>query len=406
MSPSCNFVRRWDKADYAGLAISLELMSWDSVFSDCADVNSLWDKFEMCVHSLIDAFVPGSIFNDKNRKRRLPNYVKNAFSRKRQLFDTMKKFPSAESKLTFKKWSHHCRLLLSEFQKQFESRFIDSPNSKSFFNYVNSKLSSKSRVYSIHTVNGLTDNDVDKCKAFNDYFSSVFIDDDKRPLDLPALNCGDMPDFFVTRSDIFKVLKSLSNKRSYGPDGIPCCFLKNLAAQLSVPLHKIFSVSLISGKLPDRWKLATVCPLYKGKGNRSLVENYRPISLTSVCCKSMERILKDRLVSHVIGQEIVSPDQHGFLKGKSTQTQLLECLNDWTSAIDQSGNIDAIYLDIKKAFDTVSHSKLVSVLANYGIKGNMLRWITDFLGNRWQRVRINGTHSSLASVLSGVPHSG
>mgnify|MGYP001548984872 CR=1 FL=1 len=395
---------QWDKADYVGFSIALECVPWETLLGS-RTINGMWTNFESCLLSLIDVFVPSTFVSVSggSRKPSLPNRLKNALNRKRQLFEAKKLDPSPENKLRLKKWSHNCRSLLSGFQKVNESRFIENPDRKQFFRYVNSKLRSRSSIDVIEQGSCTLVDDQAKCEAFNDYYSSVFIDDDGVCLDLPDLGIADLPEFLITRSVVSQTLNALANNTSFGPDEIPSCVLKNLAVQLSVPLQKIFNISLCLGKLPDKWKMATVCPLYKGKGSRSLLDNYRPISLTSVCCKSLERILKRKITSHVISMSIISDSQHGFLQNRSTQTQLLECLNDWTSALDERIGIDAIYLDIKKAFDTVSHKKLVAVLSNYGIRGNVLRWIIDFLSNRRQRVRINSSYSDFILVRSGVP---
>ncbi len=117
----------------------------------------------------------------------------------------------------------------------------------------------------------------------------------------------------------------------------------------------------------------------------------------------MERIIKKTLLNHLLNNDIISKHQHGFLSGRSTQTQLLECLNDWTKAIDQRKKVDAIYLDLSRAFDTVCHTKLQSKLISYGIQGNLLQWIINFLKDRKHCTVLNGTQSSWTSVTSGVP---
>ena len=173
--------------------------------------------------------------------------------------------------------------------------------------------------------------------------------------------------------------------------------------QLSNPLSKIFSDSLKSGKLPQQWKIGKVVPIYKGKGRKCEASNYRPISLTSICCKVFERIIRGTIVDHLDRNGLISKAQHGFLSGKSTQTQLLECINDWTKSIDRKHSIDVFYLDISKAFDTVSHPKLLKKLTSYGISGNLHKWISDFLSNRTQFVSVKNACSYNAKVDSGVP---
>ena len=126
-------------------------------------------------------------------------------------------------------------------------------------------------------------------------------------------------------------------------------------------------------------------------------DNYRPISLTSVACKLMERLIRDIIVDHMTQNDLFSPYQHGFI------TQLLEILDEITDALDQGFDIDIIYLDYTKAFDKIPHKRLLKKLWGYGIRGEIYSWIENFLSNRIQRVAVNGCFSSYENVTSGVP---
>ena len=117
----------------------------------------------------------------------------------------------------------------------------------------------------------------------------------------------------------------------------------------------------------------------------------------------MQKIIKGKLVTHLTDTDLLSPVQFEFTKGKSCQLQLLESLEDWTKSLNNGTDVDVIFYDFKKAFDTLSHSKLILELESYGIGGNILNWIKDFLTNRSQEVVINQVHFITQKVLSGVP---
>src|SRR5664279_2488391 len=155
------------------------------------------------------------------------------------------------------------------------------------------------------------------------------------------------------------------------------------------------------GRTPSCWAHAIVTPIYKG-GNASELSNYRPISLTSVACKIMERIIVADLLDYLRTNNAISNQQHGFLSGKSTSTNLLEALNDWTLAIKDKKAVTVAYIDYQKAFDAVSHSKLLIKLGAYGITGNVLKWIGCFLANRTQQTRVGSALSDIGSLISGV----
>ena len=117
----------------------------------------------------------------------------------------------------------------------------------------------------------------------------------------------------------------------------------------------------------------------------------------------MQKIIKEKLVAHLTDNDLLSPAQFGFTKGKSCQLQLLESLKDWTKSLDRDKDVDVIFYDFKKAFDTLSHSKLILKLESYSIRGNILYWIKDFNKQNSRGCVINQVHSSTQKVLSGVP---
>ena len=154
------------------------------------------------------------------------------------------------------------------------------------------------------------------------------------------------------------------------------------------------------GKLPKEWKLSNITPIPKS-GSSSNVTNYRPISLLSLVSKVLERCIYNRLIEH-IGEKLHHL-QFGFLKGKSTTSQLLQVLHDIGNKLDNKCQVDTLYLDFAKAFDKVNHELLLLKLKRFGISGNLLSWLRDYLSGRYQRVTVLGETSNRLSVLSGVP---
>jgi len=130
--------------------------------------------------------------------------------------------------------------------------------------------------------------------------------------------------------------------------------LSSCARAIAEPLSMIYCASYSSGVIPDDWKTATIAPIYKKKGWRSDPSNYRPVSLTSVPCKIMELIIKDNLLKFVEENEILTKHQHGFLRQRSCLTILLEALEAWTEALDNGLGINVLFLDYRKAFDSVT----------------------------------------------------
>ena len=240
----------------------------------------------------------------------------------------------------------------------------------------------------------------------NDYFASVFTADDgllpefvPRLSENKSLNCVLFP-----FDKVLKTLKSLPSKCSKTPDGFPAFFLKSLALAIAFPLSLLFEMSMSTGHIPLVWKTAFVCPVFK-KGSRKQPSNYRPtcISQTCILCKVMESIISSSMISFLRTHNLISQDQFGFLARRSACTQLLITLNNWTLNVDNGMKVDVVYTDIAKAFDTVSHSKLLLKVEAYGFKSNLLQWIRAFLNNRTQCVYVGLDVSSPKSITSGVP---
>jgi len=191
------------------------------------------------------------------------------------------------------------------------------------------------------------------------------------------------------------MLADLRADKSPGDDGIHPRVLKETSEVLALPLSILFQKSLDEGVVPSQWKDAVVTPIYK-KGARKQPANYRPVSLTSVLCKLLERIVVEHISAHLSRNDLRAAEQHGFTKGKSTTTNLLEALNVWTEALQHSIPVDVVFLDYAKAFDTVPHKRLIRQVQSFGIEGTILKWIEDFLDGRRQRVRVKGAVSEWA----------
>jgi hypothetical protein len=197
-------------------------------------------------------------------------------------------------------------------------------------------------------------------------------------------------------------IRKLKPESATGPDEIGPKLLQELVNELNLPLVLIFRSSLNTGEVPMEWKTANVTPIFK-KGTRSEPGNYRPVSLTSVCCKLLESILRDELMKHLTANCLLNPSQHGFMPGKSCTTNLLEFMEKMTSVIDAGQPFDVVFLDFAKAFDKVPRERLLEKLRAHGVRGRALNWIRNWLTGRKQRVVLNGKYSSWADVLSGVP---
>ena len=164
-------------------------------------------------------------------------------------------------------------------------------------------------------------------------------------------------------------------------------------------------MSIRQQAVPQAWKLANVVPIYKGTGSKLDVSNYRPISLTNVFCKLMEKLVRKSIVEHLEANNLISASQSDFRSGRSTLPQLLQSQCKLVDGFNNRSSIDGVYTytDLSKAFDSISHAKLLVKLYAYGISPYVCKWIESFLCNRRQRVIINDTASGWLDCTSGVP---
>ena len=198
------------------------------------------------------------------------------------------------------------------------------------------------------------------------------------------------------------MLLNLNESSSPGPDGIHPMFLKRCAEVLALPLTLIYRKVYDSGCLPNEWKVSRVAALYKC-GIRADPLNYRPVSLTSVCCKVMERLIVAHIGEYLDENCLLSDRQFGFRRGRSTEDQLLLTYGRISELVDAGRVVDMVYLDFSKAFDLVSHQVLLEKMICLGFNDGIVRWIEDFLIGRKMWVAAGGGVSRVVDVTSGVP---
>ena len=195
--------------------------------------------------------------------------------------------------------------------------------------------------------------DTSKAEVLNTFFSSVFANEDTTNIpDFEHLPYNtQLTELNIIQDDVRVQFKRLKKSKSPGPDGLHSCVLSELEEQLIEPFRQVFTKLMAEGEIPQDWKEGLVTPIFK-KGKHHIPGNYRPVSLTSITCKMMERLVKNAIMEHLTTNNLLSERQHGFILGRSCTTQLLATPDYWTSALEDHANLDAVYLDFAKAFDT------------------------------------------------------
>jgi hypothetical protein len=381
---------------------------WEEVFS--GSIEEDWQVFVEIYDKAVMECIPKRKRIKRKHKRWMTRKVKKLVANKRLLWKRYDATRNPALWEEYKKSRTTTKSAIKKAKTEFEEKLAANikEDSKSFFAYTREKQRTRTTVGPLARNDGtIVETDAEGANLLNDYFTSVFTEEDTTNLPTP-------PQFFTENDDealttvtftienIVKRMEGLKENKSCGPDNIHPKVLKECRKELGLPLKLLFTKSLGEGKPPSTWKTGTIVPLHKG-GTKDSPANYRPVSLTSVVCKIFESIMKEEIVRHLEQHNLILQTQHGFLKGRSCLTNLLTFLEDVTRSIDKGIPVDVIYLDFAKAFDKVPHQRLKHKLEAHGIRGQVKEWIGDWLHQREQRVILNGASSRTSRVLSGVP---
>lgn len=369
-----------------------------------------WDILSNNIEELVKEFVPYVRKNRSNKKKKPLWMSEKALAKvkkKRSAYQRYMQTREGTDYLLYAQARNQAKKACKNAVKALEIDIAKAAksNPKAFYAYAKSKMATREGVSELIDNDGKkATTDSEKADMLNEFFCSVFT---KENLD-SVPDCDEktlrteLREIEIDTSTVLKLLNELDVSKSAGPDNMHPRVLKELANVLAELLAIVFRASLTEGIVPYQWKQANVTPLFK-KGSKSNPGNYRPVSLTSIPCKLMEKIIRTSVFSHLAANSLLSDCQHGFVANRSCVTNLISVIDDWTDSLDDGVPIDAAYLDFAKAFDCVPHLRLLKKLEAYGIGGHLKNWIGDFLSDRKQRVKVNGSMSSWKDVTSGVP---
>ena len=415
------WIRKYGKADWA--KISSELETYKEHISNEAkkcNINSLWTKFKDKLISLLDKYIPKKKTTPIKKLPYITPEIEKLIRRRDRTYKKIKQNRNAFDRSTPTQIERENKLrnLRREIQRKMRQAYwkhidsIISPEEneenkfkgmKKFWQFIKANKKDQQGVATLKTTGKISTTPQDKANALNEQFRSVFNSQQQPPDNLLGPSTHPIaPDINITTQGITKLLQKLKPHKAAGPDDIPSRVLKELAPAIAPILQIIFQTSYTLGETPHDWKQANVVPAYK-KGATHDPANYRPISLTCICCKIMEHIIASNIMQHGRSNNIIYENQHGFLNRRSCETQLLEFQNDILRNLERNEQSDVLIMDFSKAFDKVSHPHLIRKLEFYGITGKTLKWITDFLSGRNQCVVVEGEKSGQLAVTSGVP---
>ena len=397
-----------NKADYEKMRKHFKNMNWSCL--ENMNIDDIWETIKNEIHASMELYVPKTHRKKKNRCS--PTWLEpgclKIIKRKHRLYKRFLASKAGRDYTNYIETRNRCKRMIKNAKREYEKEVANGSktNPKKFWRFVQGKLKTKSGISPLNSNGKTVVSDQDKANVLNSFFSSVFTQENLNSLPDIQENSKSMgislSEIIVTPEAVKRKLRVLDSNKAQGPDQIPARILKELSEELANPFCFLFNKSFEEGKIPKDWKCADVVAIFK-KGSRSEPGNYRPVSLTCISCKVLESIIRDQIVLHMTQYNLYADSQHGFRNRRSCMSQLLEVMEDFTKMLDEKSPIDVIYLDFKKAFDSVPHERLLAKLKAYGINGQIQNWIRDFLSGRIQKVKIGESKSEIAQVKSGIP---
>ena len=414
--------RTYNAASFCG---NLAEVDWKKVYG-CNDVNSAYITFYNLLKAVCDKHAPFrqiTINKRKNIPRKpwvTPGIIKS-ISKKCKLYKAYKASNFNEEHATkYKKYRNVLGTVLKNSKRLYYSKlFLENKNDTSkTWKIVNELLNGGSKrntevenlIVNKDGVEQKVTSDEDIAERFNDFFVNIgpklaeVIPDGSHNHTkyLSVENEKSLVWSPVTSSEISNYFQALDSRKAHGFDNLPIRLLKDSAHLISEPLSYIFNLSLKNGIFPDLLKTAKVTPIYK-KGPREDPGNYRPISVLPVIAKVFEKIVNKRVVEFLESNAILYKHQYGFRKKYSTKLSVINLVNSLIKSIDEGKHTLGIFVDFKKAFDTINHKILLSKLSFYGIRGKALQWFSSYLANRSQIICYKEIVSSKKAIKCGVP---
>ena len=409
--------RKLSPENIYNLQCDLKHESWGNILA-CNDADKAYRLFLGKIHYYLNRDIPKVTRKRSSKKPQNPWITKGilkSIKRRNEFYKTSLKDPSQANINKYKQYRNKLTSIIkTSKQMYFSHKFEHSKgNMSATWKNINDVLGRTKQINLNHKYykdDSIFENPDDIVNGFNDYFVNVgqeqaskIPNSTKHFTDFLGERCNSSLFFNPTnKEEIFKVVNSLKNKKSYGSDEISNNLLKLIIPYIINPLVHIFNISLLSGVFPSDMKIAKVIPIFK-KDDSTLLSNYRPVSILSSFSKILERIVYNRLSSFLVVHTLLNSSQYGFRKFHSTDLALLDLVDKISNALAKKEHVISVFMDLSKAFDTLDHTILISKLEHYGIRGTALNWFKSYLYGRLQYTCINSVCSSTQRIKYGVP---
>ena len=380
---------------------------------DIQDVNCVWDAWKNVFLNVIEKHAPCRIMRVRNKPSQWINSeVKQEMFQRDWLKKHAIKTCQPDDWKAYKKQKICVDKKVKRAKKDYYEKQIkqNSGDPRATWKILNDLMGKKSNSTQINELE--TETDPEKiAECLNIHFTEIGpklaleippVDNDVNPLDFLRKTNSVFALNKIKSSDVLKKLKEVNIAKATGHDKISNKILKIAAPAIFKSLTDFFNFSIVTNIFPIDWKIAKVSPLYKS-GKRNDPNNYRPISVLSTIARVFERLIFEQMYTYFTDNKLIEPRQSGFRSLHSTVTALLDMTNQWCFNIDRGMVSGVIFLDLKKAFDTVNHDLLLKKLNYYGVQNQTITWFKSYLADRQQLCKVNGVSSAKSSISCGVP---
>jgi hypothetical protein len=409
-----NFKRKiwkYNHGDYDLLRRKVNNINWHDIIND--DIDNYALNFSNTIIELTSKCVPNKTVTIKpDEPPWITNEIKKNIRARKRAYRKAKSSNHPNHWHKFKKLRNKTISLIRKSRQQHYDNLKNKLKSKDispkdWWKILKSFISTsdKPSIPAINHNGQLIIESAEKAQILNDFFATQadLNEGDKEPPILPINSTNTvLKPTPMTADKVKLILGSLPLGKAPGPDQINNFVLSQISNEISQPLCDLFNACITSSRFPNPWKEAHVTAVYK-KGDSSLANNYRPISLLNVLGKVFERLIFQQIFNFLKDTQFLTPFQSGFLPGDSTINQLAYIYNTFCQAIDSGHEVRVIFFDISKAFDRVWHKGLITKLKAVGLSKEFVNILSDYLKDRRQRVVLPGAKSNWNFVKAGVP---
>ncbi len=396
----------------------LYIMPWCEI-DDKQNIDEMWQCWKSLFVQVLDKHAP--LKTKRVRKRGSAPWINRVVRSKLFERDSLKrKAIKTNEKSDWNKYKssrNAANIALRQAKREYYATKFQNPqiNPKQAWQTINDILGRNHNQNTIHEIkhSGKSVTSTEELKEiFNEYFTNIGT---KLSQTIEHNNDCNFQDYITKRASVnkfsfeavdelmvYRLITKLPVSKSVGLDKISTNVLQIAAPAVAQPLTNIFNKSIALSQFPSEWKAARVIPVFK-KGQRTMLDNYRPISILPVVSKLIERILYNQLSRYLEKESILSEYQFGFRSSHSTTTTLLDCSNEWYVNMDRGQYNLVVFLDIKKAFDTVNHDILLKKLEMYGLGDSALALLRNYLTDRTQKCQLQDMLSKQRKITCGIP---